>query len=63
MSKLFPSILPGKPFVDDSYSEAELKRMDWDQLRSIAANHPDDDVHGRMGRDEIIAALAGKQRV
>ena len=63
MSKLFPSILPGQDFVDDSYSKAELERKDWDTLRSIAAEHPDEDVNGRMGRDDIIDALTGKQRV
>jgi hypothetical protein len=63
MTKVFPSIIPGQDFVDDSYSEAELSRMDWDTLRTIAANHPDEDVNGRMAKHDIIAALAGKQRV
>jgi len=40
-----------------------LSRMDWDTLRTIAANHPDEDVNGRMAKHDIIAALAGKQRV
>jgi hypothetical protein len=62
MTKVFPSILP-ENFVDDSYSEAELSRMDWDTLRAIASSHPDEEVNGRMGKADIIAALTGKQRV
>jgi len=62
MTKVFPSILP-ENFVDDSYSKAELERMDWDALRTIASSHPDDEVNGRMAKADIIAALTGKQRV
>jgi len=58
------SLIPdGEEFVDDSYSAGELDRMDYDTLRSIAADHPSDDVHGRMGKDELKEALEGKKRV
>jgi len=58
------SLIPdGEEFVDDSYSAGELDRMDYDTLRSIAAEHPSDDVHGRMGKDEIREALEGEKRV
>ena len=65
MVTLFPSIIPDSDddFVDDTYGERELERMDYDELRSIAAEHPDDDVHGRMGKDELRETLVGKPRV
>jgi len=57
MTKVFPSIIPGKDFVDDSYSEAELSRMDWDTLRTIAANHPDEDENGNGSLMRILPLL------
>ena len=65
MSKIFPSIIPGKdePFVDDKYGEKELERMDGRELQSLAAKHPTEDVHGRMSADDIRDGLEGKQRV
>jgi len=58
------SLIPdGEEFVDDSYSAGELDRMDYDTLRSIAAEHPSDDVHGRMGKEDIREALEGEKRV
>lgn len=61
---VFPSILPtGEEFKDDKYGARELERKEYDELRSIAAEHPDDDVHGRMGKDDLREALAGKTRV
>lgn len=53
----------GQPFVDDSYSAGELADKSYDELRSIAAAHPDDDIHGRMGKDELRAELEGRERV
>lgn len=65
MPDVFPSILPGKdePFVDDSYSAAELERMDGRELQSLAAEHPTDDVNGKSTADDIRAALEGEERV
>lgn len=64
MSKVFPSILPtGEEFVDSEYQERELQRLDYDALRSIAAEHPSDSVHGRMGKDELRDNLEGLERV
>ena len=64
MPTLFPSILPGVEFVDDSYSAQELERMDYaTELKPLAAEHPNDDVDGSASREEIIAALEGEERV
>jgi hypothetical protein len=63
MSKVFPSILPGQAFVDERYTERELARMEWRELRSIAASHPSEEVNGSMSRDEMEAALVGARRV
>lgn len=65
MSKLFPSILPdGEDFVDDSYSRAELERMDYSTgLKPLAAEHPTDEVDGGASAEEIIEALTGEERV
>lgn len=62
---LFPSIIPGEdePFVDDSYSATELDRMDGNELQSLAARHPTDEVNGRSTAEEIRDALEGKERV
>lgn len=65
MAPLFPSILPdGEDFVDDSYSRAELERLDYStELKPLAADHPTDDVDGSASAAEIIEALEGKERV
>lgn len=63
MTKLFPSIIPDADFVDDTYTKGELEKKDYDELRSIAAEHPFDDVNGRMGRKELIDGLEGLKRV
>ena len=63
MTTVFPSIIPGKDFVDDSYSRQELARMDYSDLQSIAAEVESDDVHGRMSQEDLINGLEGKQRV
>ena len=62
---IFPSITPdgNEEFVDDSYTEQELERMEYQELQSIAAKVDSEDVHGRMGADEIREALEGTQRV
>ena len=64
MTTVFPSIIPsGDGFVDDSYTAAELERMDYQELQSIAAEVDREDVHGRMPAEEIREALEGVQRV
>jgi hypothetical protein len=64
MTSLFPSILPdGEDFVDDSYQRQELERMEYQDLQSIAAEHPSDDVHGRMGHDDLVDGLVGLERL
>ena len=50
-------------FVDDEYSAAELDRMDGNELQSLAAAHPTDEVNGRSKADEIRDVLEGKERV
>lgn len=60
---LFPSILPGVEFVDDTYGKAELERKEYQELRQIAAQVESDDVNGRMPKDELIDALEGHERV
>jgi len=65
MVDVFPSILPDsdEPFADDSYTRAELDRMDGNELQSLAAKHPTEDVNGRSKADDIRNALEGKRRV
>ena len=65
MSKLFPSIIPDsdEPFVDDKYSRQELERMGYPELKSLAAEHPKEDVHGRMSKESIIDGLEGEKRL
>jgi hypothetical protein len=63
MSDIFPSILPERDFVDDSYSRKELERMEWAELRSVAAEHPKESVDGQTERATVIAELTGEQRV
>jgi hypothetical protein len=64
MVKIFPSILPdGESFIDDTYSQAELDRMDGRELQSLAADHPTDECNGSDKADYIRDVLEGKQRV
>lgn len=64
MEKLFPSILPtDEPFVDDSYSRQELERMEWQEIRSIAAEHPSDEINGQSDRDDMEDFLTGEERL
>ena len=65
MPTLFPSILPnGEDFVDDSYSEQELRRMDYaTELKPLASQHPTDEVDGSASADEIVEALTGEKRI
>lgn len=50
-------------FIDDKYQSGELERMEYDELRSIAAEHPSEDVHGRMSKGDLRDALEGLKRV
>jgi len=64
MTSLFPSIIPdGDDFVDDSYSAQELERLEYSELQSIAAQVESDDVHGRMGKEDLVDGLEGVERV
>ncbi len=64
MTSLFPSILPdGDDFVDDSYQRQELARKEYQELQSIAAEHPSEDVHGRMSEDDLVDGLTGLERL
>lgn len=65
MADIFPSIIPDSDdeFVDDSYSAAELDRLDGNALQSLAAAHPTDEVNGHSTADDIRDALEGKTRV
>jgi len=64
MVKLFPSITPdNSDFVDDTYTEGELKDKDYQELSSIAADHPSETVNGRMGKQELREKLEGLERI
>jgi hypothetical protein len=64
MVTIFPSILPdGDNFVDNTYTKAELARMDGRELQSLAADHPTDECNGRDTADDIRDTLEGKRRV
>jgi len=64
MSKVFPSILPtGDDFADDTYRKRELATWEYDELRSVAADHPSESVHGRMDRESLVSELAGLERL
>lgn len=62
---IFPSIVPGsdEEFVDDSYSAKELERLEWDELRSIAAEVESDEINGKSDREAIEEFLEGHKRV
>ena len=61
---IFPSITPdNKPFIDDSYSRAELERMEWQEIRQIATRYDTDEINGRSERAEMINYLEGKEYV
>jgi hypothetical protein len=57
------AFIPDAEFVDDSYSERELERLDGNELQSLAAKHPTDEVNGRSKAENIRKALVGKARV
>ena len=64
MTQIFPSILPdGEPFVDDSYSKEELERMEWDEIRSIAATVESEEINGQSDREQMEDYLEGKKRL
>lgn len=62
---LFPSILPGsdEPYVDDKYTREELQRMDWQEIRSIAAEVESDEIDGQSDREKMEDFLVGHERV
>jgi len=64
MPPLFPSILPGNgEFVDDAYTAEELERMEWQEIRSIAAEVETDEINGQSDREEMESVLEGHKRV
>jgi len=64
MVKLFPSITPdNSDFVDDTYNAGELEDKDYQELSSIAADHPSETVNGRMGKQELRNKLEGLERI
>lgn len=64
-TRVFPSIIPDsdEEFVDDAYQRDELEDMDGNELQSLAAEHPTDEVNGRSTASEIRDALEGAERV
>lgn len=62
---LWPSILPDTDdeFVDDAYSREELERMDWSEIRSIAASVDSDEIDGQTDREDMESFLEGHERV
>jgi len=64
MVKLFPSITPdNSDFVDDTYNAGELEDKDYQELSSIAAEHPSGSVNGRMSKSELREKLEGLERI
>lgn len=64
MSDIFPSILPnGEDFVDSEYSREELERMDWQEIRSIAAQVESEEIDGQSDRTEMEDFLEGHERL
>jgi len=62
---VFPSLLPDsdEEFVDDSYTRAELERMDWSEIRGIAAEYDTAEINGQSDRDDMEDYLEGRKRV
>jgi len=65
MTEIPPPLIPdnGEPFVDDSYSSAELERMEWQEIRAIAAQVESDEINGQSDREDMEAFLEGHERV
>lgn len=66
MTEIPPPLIPDnsdEPFADTTYTEGEIEAKDYDKLASIAAEHPDDDIHGRMDKATLKAELVGRERV
>jgi len=59
------SLIPDddEEFVDNQYSAEELDRLNGNELQSLAAEHPTDEVNGHSTAEEIRDVLAGKERV
>jgi hypothetical protein len=60
---LWPSILPEEDFVDNQYTKEELERMEWQEIRSIAAQHPSDEINGQSSQEDMVDFLEGEARV
>jgi len=59
------SLIPDddEEFVDNQYSAEELDRLNGNELQSLAAEHPTDEVNGHSTAEEIRDVLEGKERV
>lgn len=59
------SLIPDsdEEFVDNKYQRAELERMDWQEIRGIAAEHPSDEINGQSDRGEMEDFLEGRERL
>ncbi len=61
---IVPPLIPdGEPFVDDSYSKQELERMEWSEIRAIAAQVESDEINGQSDREDMEDFLEGHKRV
>lgn len=62
MSKIFPSLVPesASDNGDEVYTKEELKDMDYDELRQMAANVDSDAINGKSTKMEIISYFAGQ---
>lgn len=57
------SFIPDTEFVDDKYTARELARLDGNELQSLAAKHPTEEVNGKSKKEDIREALEGAKRV
>jgi len=63
MTQLSPGLLEQIGFIDDSYNRSELADKAYSELQTIAAEHENDDVHGRMPEAELVDKLEGLERI
>ena len=61
MTEIFPGLID--QWQDSTYRRRELEEKEHSELKSIAAEHPSDDVNGRMSTDELVDGLEGLKRL
>jgi len=61
MTKVFPGLI--EQWQDDEYRRRELEEKEHSELKSIAAEHPSEEVNGRMSTDELVDGLEGLERL